>query len=132
MELFILYYEEGLFYKHKQHSYNGLSVVWQIIKQCPPTPIDQFYITILALIMIDIIMYYMSNIIHLFYYIDNININKYKHEYKLNRSLKMTRCVLLVGNNVISWNVFNAHQMIPDICTLSTLILKMPTNFQII
>lgn len=130
MELFILYYEEGLFYKHKQHSYNGLSVVWQIIKQCPPPTIDQFYITILALIMIDIIMYYMSNIIHLFYYIDNIN--KYKHEYKLNRSLKMTRCVLLVGNNVISWNVFNAHQMIPDICTLSTLILKMPTNFQII
>lgn len=101
MELFILYYEEGLFYKHKQHSYNGLSVVWQIIKQCPPT-IDQFYITILALIMIDIIMYYMSNIIPLFYYIDNININMYKHEYKLNRSLKMTQCVLLVGNNVIS------------------------------
>lgn len=98
----------------------------------PPPTIDQFYITILALIMIDIIMYYMSNIIPLFYYIDNININMYKHEYKLNRSLKTTQCVLLVGNNVISWNVFNAHQMIPDICTLSTLILKMPTNFQII
>lgn len=66
------------------------------------SPIDQFYITTPALIMIDIIMYYMSNIIPLFYYIDNININMYKHEYKLNRSLKMTQCVLLVGNNVIS------------------------------
>lgn len=68
----------------------------------PPPTIDQFYITILALIMIDIIMYYMSNIIPLFYYIDNININMYKHEYKLNRSLKMNQCVLLVGYNVIS------------------------------
>lgn len=131
MELFILFYEEGLFYKHKQHSYNGLSVVWQIIKQCPPPhhwPI-LYHNTCLDH---DRYNYVLHNIIHLFYYIDNININMYKHEYKLNRSLKMTQCVLLVGNNVISWNVFNAHQMIPDICTLSTLILKMPTNFQII
>lgn len=33
--------------------------------------------------------------------------------------LIMTQCVFLVGNNAYHENVFNTHQMSPDICGLS-------------